>query len=63
MKRQWNIVNDDSNANYGLGNEINCNTEVLKSSLSDHSDAHSLVRGGITVTTADETHLAFKNFA
>ena len=63
VKRQWNIVNDNSNVNCGLGNEINYNTEVLKSSLSDHSDAHILVRGGITVTAADETHLAFKNFA
>ena len=63
VKRQWNIVNDNSNTNYGLGNEINYNPEVLKSSFSDHSDAHILVRGGITVATADETHLAFKKFA
>ena len=29
MTRKRNIVNDNSNVNYGVGNKINYNTEVL----------------------------------
>ena len=31
VTRKWNIVNDNSNANYGVGNEIKYKTELLKS--------------------------------
>ena len=31
VTRKWNIVNDQSNANYDAGNETVFNTEVLKS--------------------------------
>ena len=37
VKRKWNIVNDQSNANHGVGNEIIYNTEVLKSNLCDYN--------------------------
>ena len=40
MRRKWNIVNDNSISNYGAGNEIICNTEVLKSYLCDYNDAY-----------------------
>ena len=33
MTRKSNIANDQSNANYEVGNEIIYNTEVLKSNL------------------------------
>ena len=33
VTRKWNIINDQLNANYDVGNEIICNTEVLKSNL------------------------------
>ena len=33
--KKWNIVNDNSNANYDAGNEIPYNTEVLKSNPFD----------------------------
>ena len=33
MTRKWNIVNDQSNTNYELGNEIIYNTKELKSNL------------------------------
>ena len=33
VTRKWNIVIDQSNANYDAGNEIIYNTEVLKSNL------------------------------
>ena len=35
VTRKWNIVNDESNANYDVRNEIIYNTEVLKSNLCD----------------------------
>ena len=31
VTRKWNIVNNNSNANYGVGNEIKCKTKLLKS--------------------------------
>ena len=43
--RKWKILNDNSKSNYGSGNEIIYNTEVLKSNLCDHNDAYILVRG------------------
>ena len=62
--RKWNFVNDQLNANYDAGNEINYDTEVLKSNLCDYKDAYILVTGDI-VTTANNnpTPVAFKNCA
>ena len=37
--RKWNIVNDQSNANYDVGNEIIYSAEVLKSNIFDNNDA------------------------
>ena len=56
VTRKWNNVNDQSNANYDVGNEIISN-------LCDY-DAYVLVRRD-TVTTAhnDPTPVAFKNCA
>ena len=47
MTRKWNIVNNSSKANYGVENEINYNTEVLKSNICDYNDVYILVRGDI----------------
>ena len=33
VTRKWNIVNDQTNGNYVVGNEIIYNAEVLKSNL------------------------------
>ena len=60
---EWNIVNDQSNPNYGVGNEITYNAEVLKSNLCDYNDTYILVRGDITVTAAPTTQVAFKDCA
>ena len=38
MTRKWNMVNDQSNVNYDVRNEIICNTEVLKSNFCDYKD-------------------------
>ena len=35
VMRKWNIVNDNSKANYEEGNEITYCTDVLKSNVSD----------------------------
>ena len=63
LTKNWNIVNDQSNANYGVGYEIIHNTEVLKSNLCDYNDAYILIRGDITVAEASETQVSFKNCA
>ena len=55
VTRKWNIVNDESNTNYDVGNEIIYNTEVSKSNLCDNNDAYILVRGDITVTATPAT--------
>ena len=47
--RKWNIVNDQSNGIYDVGNEIIHNTELLKSNLCDQQDAYILVRSDITI--------------
>ena len=58
--RKWNIVNDNSKANYEEGKEI---TEVSKSNLCDYNDAYILIRGDITVTASPQIQVAFKNCA
>ena len=60
MTRKWNIVNDNSNAIDGVGNEINYNAEGLKSNLCDYNNANILVRGDIAVAAVPETQVALK---
>ena len=62
VTRKWNIVINQSNANYDVGNEIIYNNEVLKSNLYDYNDVYILVRGDITVIAAPATQISFKNF-
>ena len=64
--RKWYFTNDQSNTDYGEGNKndttIKFQTKVIKSNLSDYSDAYILLTGGITDTRVDEdTRDAFKN--
>ena len=61
VTRKWNIVKDNSKANYNAANEITYNTEVLKSGLCDYNNAYILVRGDITVTAAPKTQVSFTN--
>ena len=63
LSRKWNIVNNQSNANYDAGNEIIYNAEVLKPNLWDYNDAYTLVRGNITATAAPAIQVSFKNCA
>ena len=59
--RKWNMVNDQSNANYDIGNEIIYNREVLKSNLCDYNDAYILVKGDIAIIGLQAAQVAFKN--
>ena len=63
MSRKWNIINDQSNASYDVGNEIIYNTEVLKYRLCDYNDAYILVKGDIGIIGHQVTQVAFKNCA
>ena len=63
VTRKWNIVNDQSNAHYDVGNEMIYNTKLLKSNLWGYNNAYILVRDAITVTAALATQVVFKNCA
>ena len=64
VTRKWNIVNNQSKRNYDAGNEIICNTEVLKLNLCEYIDAYILVRGDIiTMAHNNPAPVAFKNCA
>ena len=61
VTRKWNIVNDQSNANYDVGSEIIYNTEVLKSNIYDYSYTYNLESGNVTIIGHQITQVAFKN--
>ena len=63
VTKKWNIVNDQSNTNYDIRNEIIYNTEVLKSNLCDYNDAFILVRCDISIIGDNGHKVAFKNCA
>ena len=61
VTRKWNIVNDNLKANYGAGNEIIFNTEVLKSNICDYNSGYILVKVDITVTAVPARQVVLKN--
>ena len=66
--RKQYVVNDQNNTDYGQGDEnsttVKFETNVIKSNLSDYSDAYILVTENVTATGGNEnTKVAFKNFA
>ena len=63
VTRKWNIVNDNSKANYNAANEITYNKEILKYSLYYYHNAYILVKGDITVVTALTKQVVFKSCA
>ena len=63
VTRKQDIVNDNLKTNYGVGNEIIYNTEVLKFNLCDYNHGYILGRSDITATAAPATQVAFKNCA
>ena len=62
-RRKWDIVIDQSHANYDVGNEIIYNTKVLKSNLCDLNEAYILVRGVITMARNIAAQGGFENCA
>ena len=61
VTRNWDTVNDQSNANYNVGNEIIYGTEMLKNNLCDSNDAYILVRGDVNNLGHNLTQAVFKN--
>ena len=61
LTKKWNLVNDQSNVNYNVGNGIIYNTKVLISTFWDYSNAYILVRGDITIIRNQTTQAAPKN--
>ena len=61
VTRNWNIVNDQSNANYSVGKEIIYSTEVLKSDICDYHDVYILVKRDITIIGHNVAQVAFAN--
>ena len=49
VTRKGNVVNDNSNENYSVGNEIIYNAEALKSNLCDYNDAYILVKANSSI--------------
>ena len=61
LTRKWNILNEQSNANYDVANEIIYDTELLKSNLYDYNDVYFLVRDNITIIGHAVTQIASKD--
>ena len=70
--KQWYIINDENNTNYGVNKDTGANnpdtikydTTVLKPNLCDYAEAYILVDGIIRATNAvNSTRLALKNCA
>ena len=60
--KKWYIIDSQTTkGKYKQGDTIKFETETIKSSLCDYSDAFILVTGNITVTANNDTDLAFKN--
>ena len=62
--KKWYVIDSQTTkGKYKQGDTINFETETIKSSLFDYSDAFILVTGNITVAADDNTDVAFKNCA
>ena len=62
--KKWYVRDSErTKGKYKQGNTIKFETETIKSSLCDYSDAFISVTGNITVNAANDTNVAFKNCA
>ena len=65
VTKKWIQVYDQSGVNYDINKEIRIKTSMLRSDLSNFSDAYIVVTGTITVTNPDNAKrnkaAAFKN--
>ena len=62
-KNGYVIDSQTAKDKYNSNNSIKFETETIKSSFCDYSDAFILVTGDITVAADDDAHVAFKNCA
>ena len=61
VTRKWNIVNDQSNGKYDVGNKI-IYKAVLRYNLCDYNDVYILVTGDIAISRDNWAERAFKNY-
>ena len=62
--KKWYVTDSQTTkGKYKQGDVIKFETETIKSSLCDYSDAFILVTGNITVAANNDTDVAFKNCA
>ena len=62
--KKWYVIDSQTTkGKYKQGDTIKFETETIKSSLCDYSDAIFLVTGNITVATNNDTDVTFKNCA
>ena len=62
--KKWYVIDSQTTkGKYKQGDTIKFETETIKSSLCDYSDAFILVTGNITVAANNDTDVAFKNSA
>ena len=62
--KKWYVIDSQTTkGKYKQGDTIKFETETIKSSLCDYSDAFILVTGNITVKTDNNTDVVFKNCA
>ena len=53
VTKKWIEVYDQSEKNYNVNKEIRFKTSMLRSDLSDFSDAYIVVKRNITITNPD----------
>ena len=62
--KKWYVIDSQTKKDkYNQNNSIKFETESIKSSLRDYSDAFVLVTGDITLTADNNTYVSFKNRA
>ena len=62
--KKWYVINNQTaKGKYDQNNSVKFETEIIKSSLCDYSNAFILVTGDIVAAANNNTDVAFKNFA
>ena len=62
--KKWYVIDSQTTkGKYKQGDTIKFETETIKSSFCDYSDAFILVTGNITIAANNDTYVAFKNCA
>ena len=64
LQKKWYVIDSQTaKGKYNQSNSIKFESEIIKSSLCDYSNAFILVTGDITVNADNDTDVAFKNYA